>query len=101
MKKAKLAVNMGAVTKSEVEEFALAVLIDYPEWQFEWTPAAPSICIRERKRVLIHTGWVGRYPWEAKNEVLHEVAHINTTGHGAEFYQEFIRLLTKHMLDGD
>ena len=90
--------NMGAVTKKEVERFGQKVIRDFPGWNMQWTTAG-SICIRERKIIFIDRRFIGKYPWEAKEMVLHECSHINTKDklHGEEFYKEYIRLLRKFM----
>lgn len=91
--------NMGAATRQEIEKFAEKALKNFPGWEMQWTTAG-SICIRERKIIFIDERFIGKYPWEAKERVLHECSHINTEDrvHGEEFYREYIKLLKKFML---
>lgn len=94
--------NPGVMTRREITVFAGMVLSHFEGWKMEWTKAAPSECLRERRIILIHTRLINRYAWEAKEEVLHEAAHINTEGdrlHGREFYAEYVRLLRTFMLE--
>ena len=93
--------NMGAITKKEIQDFAKLVLEDFPGWQMKWSDASPSICIKDSKTIWIEKRYILKYPWEAKENVLHEAAHINTWPldcvHGKVFYREYIRLLQIHM----
>ena len=90
--------NMGAVTKAEVEDFAHhALAVAAPTAVMEWTPASPSICLGNK--ILIREDLVGQYPWQAKEEVLHEMAHLNgLSGHGMAFYEVYIALLKQFMV---
>ena len=89
---------MGAATRRGIERFAEKVLKDFPGWNMQWTTAG-SICIKERKIIFIDERFIGKYPWQAKEMVLHECAHINTRDkvHGGEFYIEYIKLLKRSM----
>jgi len=102
--KKRMSHNMGAITRKEIEEFAELVLEDFLGWRFSWSAASPSICDKEQEIIWIAKRYIGRYPWEAKENVLHETAHINTwpsdSFHGEEFYREYIRLLQIHMAGG-
>lgn len=93
---------MGAIKKSEVNSFAAKVLkaLDLGAWTMQWTSAGPSFCARECKTILIHKSYIGRYPWEAKEVVLHEIAHIFSTDdrHGEGFYRKYIWLLRRFMV---
>ena len=94
--------NMGAMNRKQIMAFAMLVLADFHGWQIRWTTASPSICIRDRKIIFIEERWINKYPWEVKEVILHEVAHISTLNdyvHGVEFYKEYIRLLNRHMLN--
>ncbi len=102
----KTSTNMGAVTKEEVEKFARAALNaeEYFDWKMEWTDNAPSICLRNKSedepggRILIKDKIIGRYPWEAYHEVLHEISHIGAfPGHGMAFHDEYARLIRRHL----
>jgi len=96
-----MANNMGAITQAEIEKFAALVIreLNLDGWRMEWTRASPSICEKNRQIIFIDKTWIGRYPWEAKEVVLHEVAHIFTDDkfHGLGFYREYIELLEKFM----
>lgn len=93
--------NMGAVTKEEMEKFAGSVLGDFPKWSVKWTTAG-GICMFKTRIVYIDERYIGKYPWDAKEHILHEFAHINTwpkdQGHGRYFYNEYVRLLKKFMV---
>ncbi len=93
--------NMGAITKEEIEEFAKRVLGLYglKDWKMEWTTASPSICMKDRKIIFIEERYIGKYPWDAKENILHEIAHIFTDDmvHGMRFYIYYIRLLNIFM----
>ena len=106
--------NNGAITKEEIEEFAKYVLghliyialglrkdmvFTYLEnWKMKWTTASPSICMKDRKIIFIEERYIGKYPWVAKENILHEIAHVFTDGHGTEFYRVYIKLLSDFML---
>jgi len=93
--------NMGSMSQSEIEKFVAQVIreLGLDGWWMEWTRASPSICEKNRHIVFIDKKWIGRYPWEAKEIVLHEIAHIFTEDkmHGLSFYREYIDLLEKFM----
>ena len=95
-----IANNMGAVSQSEVEKFAAQVLreLDLDGWRMEWTRAG-DLCEKTRHIVFIDKRWIGRYPWQAKEAVLHEAAHIFTDDkfHAVGFYKEYIDLLERFM----
>ena len=87
---------MGAVTRGEIEEFwthVKATLEKCPP--FEWTSAEPSIY----SPTLIHIreGIIGHYPWEAYQEVLHEVAHDASDGHGQDFHSRYATLINQFL----
>ncbi|MCK5021288.1 MAG: hypothetical protein KAS32_30030 [Candidatus Peribacteraceae bacterium] len=100
--------NMGSCETDCTEEFI--ELVKQEEQLQDWTftlGVAPSLCIVPDKKIIIKEKIIGRYPWEVKEEVLHEVAHVNTyeeaksigeMGHGPMFYKEYIRLLQKYMV---
>jgi len=104
----RVANNIGNITRREIEAFALNVFkaLGLEDWQVEWTTVAPSICIRARKLIFIcvHTAkfriYPG-YPWQAKEAILHEVAHIFTPDrfHSEDFYREYVKLLMKFMIE--
>ena len=88
---------MGAVTAEQIEQFANKVLSqEFPQYCMKWTTAGP-ICINKSKTIYIDKRLIGKYPWVAKECILHECAHINSwpkdSTHGEHFYKEYIRLL--------
>ena len=92
---------MGSMAKEDAERFARMVLDceKYSGWGMQWG-CAPSICLRDRKLIIIREKIIGWYPWQVKEEILHEIAHIPTIedkGHGTIFYEEYVRLLKKYM----
>lgn len=99
-----LGTNMGAVKREEVEEFANKVLVEEVDegWVMKWTANTPSICLKNKNKpggtIHIRDKIIGRYPWEAYHEVLHEIAHISAgPGHGMEFHDEYARLILDHL----
>ena len=95
--------NMGNMSKEAAEGFAAYVFQGenlQDEWKMEWCKGGPSIClngtIHIRDKVLRHC-----YPWQIKEEILHEIAHIRAPKdfHWVEFYREYVRLLQKYMVD--
>lgn len=93
--------NMGAITKEETEAFATHVLEELcPDWKMKWTRAQPGICLKKSQEILIPKSMIGKYPWQAKEYVLHETTHIFTDDnrHGEEFYKLYIALLRRFML---
>ena len=102
-----MANNMGSITQSEIEKFAAHVLRNLPldGWRMEWTRSG-SWCNRKGRIIYIDKTFIGKYPWQAKDGVLHEVAHIFSPEdrfHGCSFYKQYILLLHKFMAmdDGD
>lgn len=98
---------MGNITRRELQTFVSHVFekLDLNGWRIEWTKGY-SICIRERKLILIQVHNIRfrlyrGYPWQAKEAVLHEIAHIFTSDkfHSEAFYIEYIKLLTKFMVE--
>ncbi len=90
---------MGAVTRKEVEAFAAHVLEEVaPAWVMEWTECSGGICIEKTNVIHIPERMIGKYPWEAKEYVLHEATHISTNGHGQEFYEVYAGLLRRFMV---
>jgi len=99
--------NMGNIELGELRTFASRVFkeLDLEDWRIEWTTDV-SICIRHRKLIQIHVHntrfpiYPG-YPWQAKEAVLHEIAHIFTPcrSHSEDFYREYIKLLTRFMVE--
>lgn len=101
--------NMGNISRLDAEAFAFTVLkeLGLDDWKLEWVTDG-SACIIDMKLLLLHVPnhrslkfriYAG-YPWEVKEDILHEIAHIfspcNT--HGRDFYLEYIKLLTKFMV---
>ena len=93
---------MGAITKEDVEAFAAQVLkeLRLDDWKMEWTKNSSGICLKCFREILIPERVVGQYPWEAKEYVLHETAHIFTDDHrhGAGFYRVYVALLNQFMV---
>jgi len=95
---------MGAVKKEEVETFVRIVFdaLELNDWKMEWTETTPGICLRKAKKILLPTRIIGRYPWEAREYALHEIAHIfalNDKLHGKLFYDEYIKLLQRFITE--
>ena len=94
--------NMGAVSQAEVEKFAVYVIreLNLDGWRMEWTRAG-DLCEKNRHIIFIDKRWIGKYPWQAKEDVLHEVTHIFTEdkGHGSDFYREYIALLNRFLVE--
>ena len=93
--------NMGATTKKGAEEFVNTVLKEFPGYKVKWTVCG-GVCIVATKTICVDkTFTIGIVPWQAKEHILHEFAHINTIGkdkrHGEVFYAEYIRLLQLFM----
>jgi len=93
---------MGPAIKSEVETFAQEVFEreQLCGWQVAWTKCNAGLCQRKVKTILLPERIIGIYKWEAKEYVLHEVAHIRTEAdnmHGTEFFAEFARLVQRFM----
>ena len=87
--------NMGCITQEQCEAFAHKVLdAEFPTNVFAWTDAG-SILIGQT--VYLDRRWIGKYPWEAKERILHEIAHIRTwpedDTHGELFHREYARLV--------
>lgn len=99
--------NMGNISRLEAQAFAANVLkeLGLDDWCMKWTTDR-SECIRDMKLLFIYSRkkrfriYPG-YPWEVKEIILHEIAHIFTldSAHGAGFYTEYIKLLTKFMVE--
>lgn len=99
--------NMGNIKRGELKAFVSHVLkeLDLEDWQVEWDTDV-GICIKHRKLILVqvHTTrfriYPG-YPWQAKEAVLHEIAHIFTPDrfHSEDFYREYVKLLTRFMIE--
>lgn len=91
---------MGAVTRQQIEAFWSSVKRELSLSQtFAWTPAEPSICLDDR--ILLRESLVGRYPWEAYQEVLHEATHaLCGGGHGRTFHDTFASLILRHLGHG-
>ncbi len=88
----------GSVTEKEVEDFANSVLAStYPEKTWDWTPAEPSINLVEK--FLLRRSVIGLYPWQAKEEVLHEIAHFKVQHHGSDFWRTYADLVIRFLGD--
>lgn len=68
--------NMGSITRREMESFANKVVRRFPGFRWEWTKDV-GLCIKSAKVALISEKYIGFYPWQAKEHILHEFAHIN------------------------
>lgn len=90
--------NMGSMNKQQIEEFASYVLseLKLSDYKMEWTTAGDILIGRT---IYIDERHIDAYPWEAKQIVLHEIAHIHTwpedMKHGELFFGEYIRLLNR------
>lgn len=98
--------NMGNIKRLDLQEFGLQVLkaLCLEDWRIEWTTDG-SICIRDMKLILIQVHNVRfrlyhGYPWQAKEAILHEIAHVFTDDrfHSEGFYMEYIKLLVRFMV---
>ncbi len=95
-----MAINMGSSTKAQLDRFIKNVRNDYPDISVRWTKTAPSICLN--KKIWIHGGIIGKYPWEGYHQILHEFAHIKAgPGHGQKFHKEYARLIRKYLVKND
>lgn len=101
--------NRGNISRLEAEAFAFTVLKEFglDDWKLEWVTDS-SECIIDMKLLLLHVPrhrslrfriYPG-YPWEIKEVILHEIAHIFSPDitHGRDFYLEYTKLLTKFMV---
>lgn len=92
---------MGAITREEAETFAADVLEELElDWKMKWTKCDGGICLKDCQEILIPERMIGQYPWQTKEYVLHETAHIFTDDnqHGEEFYKLYVVLLVRFML---
>jgi len=93
---------MGAITREEAEAFAGHVLEELRlDWKMKWTEAEPGICLKKTKEILIPESVIHCHRWVAKEYVLHETSHIFTDDneHGKEFYEVYIDLLRRFMVE--
>ena len=93
-----LAVNMGAVTESEVADFA-ALVADALGCEWAWTTGGDSYIA---PIMYIDRRIIDKYPWEAIEHVVHEGTHhvlSPETGHGATFFRTYAELLKRFVSD--
>jgi hypothetical protein len=91
--------NMGGVSRKKVEEFWGYVKSELAlSTNFEWTLAEPSMYTP--RTIIIRESIIGHYPWEAYQEVLHEVAHAESEGHGQSFHRRFAELVGQFLGKG-
>lgn len=95
--------NMGAISQAEVEKFVACVMrtLDLDGWRMEWTGCG-DLCEKNRHIIFIDKAVIGKCPWQAKERVLHETAHIFTDDkfHSSSFYREYVHLLNTFMVIG-
>ncbi len=92
--------NSGNMSKQEALEFFNRVVSDLEllDFTMEFTPCSPSIC--QDNKILFCEKHLNAYPWQIKEEILHELAHHysrGVTGHSERFYEAYIRLLNKYV----
>ena len=88
---------MGNITREEVEKFWLQVANNVPFLaNFQW---GTGWCNRETRTCFIHEDVIGGYPYEAKQYVLHEVAHLDNEDdvHGEIFHKRFAELIIQFL----
>lgn len=97
---AKLTNNNGCMSKAKIEQFAKTALrqLHYPAYEMKWTTAGDILI---GNVIYIDERHIDGYPWESKEIVLHEIAHIDTwpedNRHGELFYRRYIELLAEYM----
>jgi hypothetical protein len=92
--------NMGCITAKEIENFATFVLGKLGiDGNMKWTSSGNSWCDRQHKTIYIGESFIGKYPWQAKENVLHEIAHIYTDDkfHSEKFYAHYTNLVARFL----
>lgn len=95
--------NMGPASKEEIEDFAAYVLeaLGYDGFDMCWTTGG-SVWIRPH--VYIDESYISKVRWQAKEIVLHEISHIDTSQvdhmHSNVFYDRYVELLRRFMCQG-
>ena len=92
----------GPADRKDVEAFAAQVLAEYDGWVQDWTASEGGHCERRRRFIFLPERLIHGGPeWEAREYVLHEVAHIESgeagDGHGSAFYEAYVGLLKRWM----
>lgn len=93
--------NMGCMSREQQEAFAAHVLreLGLHSYKMEWTTAGDILI---GTTIYIDERHIDEYPWVAKENILHEIAHIATwpedDRHGELFFKEYVRLLNKFMV---
>ncbi|KKL98737.1 hypothetical protein LCGC14_1821380 [marine sediment metagenome] len=91
--------NMGCMGESEIEDFAETVLrkCGYVH-AMKWTTAG-DILIGDT--IYIDESHINEYPWQVKQVVLHEIAHIDTwpqdDRHGELFHKRYAELVLRFL----
>ncbi len=91
--------NMGCMSKLEIEDFARIVLQECGyACTMKWTTAG-DILIGDT--IFIDESHIDEYPWQAKQVVLHEIAHIDTwpqdDRHGELFHRRYAELVLRFL----
>jgi len=92
------------VKKERAEEFGKYVLqeLRLHDWHMEWETIDPiGFCYPDLKFFTVPPSVLAKSEWETKEYILHEVAHIfvDNTGHGRDFYEQYITLLWKFIVE--
>lgn len=93
--------NSGNITIEETVKFCREVLDaeGYINTVVEISEAEPSICFNNK--ILLRERIVAGYRWQALEEVLHEIAHVDTLNddkaHGTVFYEKYAYLIKKYL----
>ena len=93
--------NMGSMSADEIQAFYASVMEELGHGFSMEFGCAPSICITKAKKIIFREALIDQYPWAAKQEVLHEIAHITTwpedRRHGEIFHRQFAVLVTRFL----
>lgn len=96
--------NMGNMSKQEALEFFNVVVGDLglEDFTMEFTTCSPSIYLGSK--ILFCEKHLNAYPWQIKEEILHELAHHFEVGkrrHGENFYKAYVVLVDKFLAGGN
>lgn len=91
--------NMGNMSKAEVVDFFTCVTADLGlVLALEFTPTSPSIYLGDK--ILFCEKDLNGYKWQAKERILHEIAHHFEVGkrqHGTNFYKVYAELISRYL----
>lgn len=93
--------NSGNITLVQTIAFCRKVLDTegHKNIKVEISDAEPSICLNNK--ILLRKGIISGYRWQALEEVLHEIAHVDTLNddkvHGTVFYEKYAYLIKKYL----